>query len=106
MFTFIVEFMSVILSIGCVWHSARYHGRAFAQQWFIAGYLFAIIRETVAQVVFEMQSYAPSILRIGAAPALISLLWPSLFYVAYHFARQFTASKNAALSTAKDHAPI
>lgn len=96
MFTFIVEFMSVVLSIGCVWHSTRYHGRAFAQQWFIAGYLFAIIRETVSQVVFGMQSYAPSILRIGAVPALVSLLWPSLFYTAYHFARRFTASQNYA----------
>lgn len=94
MFTFIVEFISLVLFIGCLWHSVRYRGRAFAQQWFIAGYLFAIIRETVSQVVFETPSYAPSILRIGAAPALVSLLWASLFYLAYHFARRFTTSKN------------
>ncbi len=106
MFTFIVEFMSLVLFIGCLWHSARYRGRAFAQQWFITGYLFAIIRETVSQVVFEMPSYAPSILRIGAAPALVSLLWASLFYLAYHFARRFTASENAVPSAAKDYARV
>jgi hypothetical protein len=91
-FTFIVEFLAVILFAGCVWHATRFEGRAFVEQWFLSGFLYFIIRETINQVVLQMYVYAPAILRIGAAPALIGFLWISVFYLAYQFARRFTRS--------------
>ena len=92
MFTFIVELLSIILFVGCVWHAARYESRAFAQVWFIGAYLYFFIRETIMQVWVQMYIYAPSIVRLGAAPLTLGLLWGSVFYLAYHFARRFTAS--------------
>ncbi len=89
MYTSIIEFIAIVLFIGCFWHATRHEGRAFAQQWFVAGYLAALIRETLDQVMLQMYVYAPSVLRIGSAPALITLLWASVFYLAYRFARRF-----------------
>ena len=89
MFTSIIEFTSLVLFIGCFWHAAHYNGRAFARQWFIAGYLAAILRETILQTAFSVYFFAPTILRIGAAPALVTLLSPSIFYLAYQFALRF-----------------
>ena len=94
--TAIIEAASVVLFLGCVWHATRYEGRWFAQQWFIAGYLFGIFRETVMQVAFQMYFYAPRVLRLGAAPALISLLWGCIFYLAYVFARRLVPVKETA----------
>ncbi len=98
MLTPIIEISSVILFVGCVWHATRFEGRAFAEQWFIAGYLFALIREDIMQVAFPNYFYTPSILRLGAAPALISLLYGSLFYLSYVFSRR--------LAPATAHAPF
>ncbi len=95
MFTFLIEFLSLALFVGCVWHAARYESRAFAQQWFVGAYLYAFIRETITQVVLQTYDYAPSILRLGAAPALVGLLWGSVFYLAFQFARRFTSARNA-----------
>ncbi len=91
MLTGIIEFSSIVLFVGCVWHAIRFQGRAFAEQWFIAGYLFALIREDIMQVAFPNYFYAPSILRLGAAPALISLLYGSLFYLSYVFSRRLAS---------------
>lgn len=93
MFTGIIEFASVVLFVGSYWHAVRFQDKGFALQWFIAGYLFALIRESVMQVAFITYFYAPSTLRLGAAPALISLLWPSLAYLAYVFARRLVPPK-------------
>lgn len=93
MFTGIIEFASVVLFAGCVWHALRYQERGFAQQWFIAGYVFGLLRETIMQVVFISYYYAPGILRLGAAPALVSLLWGGIFYLAYVFTRRIVPTK-------------
>ena len=86
MYTSIIEFASIVLFVGCFFHASRYEGRGFAQQWFVAAYLFGILRETIMQVAFVSYYYAPQIIRLGAAPALLSLLWGSIFYLAYIFA--------------------
>ncbi len=96
MFTFIVEFLSLVLSVGCAWHAAHYESRAFAQQWFVGAYLYVFIRGTITQVWLQTYDYAPSIVRLGAAPAIVGLLWGSVFYLAYRFARRFTASPQLA----------
>ncbi len=100
MFTFLVEFLSLVLFVGCIWHAAHFESRAFAQQWFVAAYLYAFIRETITQVALATYAYAPSIVRLGAAPAIVGLLWGSLFYLAYQFARRFTTSPQFALVAA------
>lgn len=92
MYTSLLEFTALVLFIGCLWHAARYNGRAFAQQWFISGYLAAILRETILQTAFSVYFFAPTILRIGAAPALVTLLSPSIFYLAYQFALRLIPS--------------
>ncbi len=96
MFSYIVEFLSLALFVGCVWHAARYESRAFAQQWFVGAYLYFFIRETIMQVWVQTYIYAPSILRLGAAPLTLGLLWGSVFYLAYQFARRFTTAQNFA----------
>lgn len=96
--TAIIEFTTLVLFVGCFWHAARYESRAFAQQWFIAGYLFAIIRETVVLVVLQTYGYAPSITRLGVVPVIICLLYPSVFYLAYFIARRFTFAQGALAS--------
>jgi hypothetical protein len=88
MYSGIVQFAAVVLFLGCVWHARYSENRWFAAQWFIAGYLFGIFRETVMQVAFPTYFYDASILRLGAAPALVSLLWGSIAYLAYVFARR------------------
>jgi hypothetical protein len=98
MFTFIVEFLSLALFIGCMWHAARYESRAFAQQWFVGAYLYFFIRETIMQVWVQTYIYAPAIVRVGAAPLLLGLLWGSVFYLAYQFARRFVAVRNLMLA--------
>ncbi len=93
MYTVIIEFAAVILFAGCAWHAAKFQGSGFAQQWFVAGYLFGIIRETIMQVAFPHYFYAPSILRLGAAPALLCLLWAALPYLGYVFAARIVPSR-------------
>ncbi len=93
MFTIIIEFASVLIFLGCLVHAARYGGRGLAQQWFIAAYLFGIFRETVMQVAFEMYFYSSRLVHIGAAPALVSLLWGCIFYLAFVFARRLVPPK-------------
>jgi hypothetical protein len=89
MLTSIIEFTAIVLIVVAFWHAAKFYGLAFAQQWFIAGYLAAILRETIQQVMFGIYFFPPDAARIGAAPALITLLPPALFYVAYQFALRF-----------------
>ncbi len=96
MFTFVVEFLSLVLFVGCAWHAARYESRGFAQAWFIGAYVYAFIRETITQVALQTYAYAPEIVRLGVAQAIVALLWGSVFYLAYQFARRFTASPNFA----------
>ncbi len=89
MFTPIVEFTALVIFMASFWHAARSASHAFAQQWFTAGYLAAILRETILQTAFRIYFFAPMVLKIGAAPALITLLSPSLYYLAYQFALRF-----------------
>lgn len=91
MLTFIVEFAALVLTVATFWHAAKFYGLVYAQQWFIAGYLAAILRETIQQVMFGVYVFAPDALRIGAAPALITLLSPALFYLAYQFALRWAS---------------
>lgn len=92
--TDVLEFTSIVLFAGCLWHCARYFGGVFAQQWFIAGYFVAIMRETLMQAMVGQYIFAPTILRVGSAPALVTLLGASLTFIAFHFARRLSAIEN------------
>ena len=92
MYPSIVEFFALVLFIGGLWHAARYQGRDFAQQWFIGAYLAALIRETLNQIIFQVYIFSPDVLRIGAAPGLITLLGAGITYIAYRFALRFVAA--------------
>jgi hypothetical protein len=93
MFTYLIEFFSLLLCLGCLWHAARFEGRAFAQQWFVGAYLYVFVREVINQVVLQTYTFAPEILRIGVVPALVGLLWGAIFYLAYQFARRFISTE-------------
>lgn len=97
MSTAIIEFIAIVLFVGGYLHAARVEGRAFAQQWFTAGYLIAIIREILNQVVLQVYVFAPAMMRLGSAPVLITLLGVSVAYLAYAFAQRWVAPRQVAL---------
>lgn len=88
MYTNIIEFIALVLFAGSVWHALRFQDGLFAQQWFTAGYLAILVRETINQVVLQTYSFSPTILTLGVMPVLLALLWPSVFYLAFQFARR------------------
>ncbi len=95
MFTSIIEFIAIVLFVGGYWHAARAEGRALAQQWFTAGYLVAIIREMLNQVLFQVYVFAPAIMRLGSAPVLVTLLSISVAYLAFAFAQRWVEPRHA-----------
>lgn len=97
MYVFIIEFIAVALLIGGSWHAAHNEGRAFAQQWFVGAYLAALIRETLNQTVFQTYLFTPEAMRIGAAPALITMLGAGIGYLAFQFAQRWVDSTNPSL---------
>lgn len=97
MSTSIIELIAIVLFVGGYLHAARVEGRAFAQQWFTAGYLVAIIRELINQVIFQVYIFAPTILRLGSAPVLVTLLSVSVAYLAFAFAQRLIDPRNTAM---------
>jgi hypothetical protein len=89
MFTVIIELIAIVLLLGSIWHASHAEGRSFAQQWFTAGYLTALTREILNQVMFRVYVFAPAMLRVGSAPVLVTLLTASIAYLAYAFAKRF-----------------
>ncbi len=89
MFTVIIELIAIVLLFGSIWFAARAEGRSFAQQWFTAGYLTALTREILNQVMFRVYVFAPAMMRLGSAPVLVTLLTASIAYLAYAFAKRW-----------------
>ena len=92
MYIYIIEFTALVLLMVGSWHAAKNYGRAFAQQWFVGAYLAAFIRETLNQTVFQTYLYSSDVVRIGAAPALITMLDAGIAYLAFCFALRFVDS--------------
>ncbi len=86
MFTWVVQFLGLALFGMCLYHSWQTEGRRSAQQWFAAGYYFAILTQTLL-VQLGAISYSNEMLMFGSVPALTVLIIPSLFYLAYAFSR-------------------
>ncbi len=89
-----IQFLAVGLFAVCLYHSWRTEGRKYAQQWFVGGYLFALLRELVL-VQARLISYSDRMVQFGSAPTLTSLLIPSLFYIAYVVAQRFNPANQA-----------
>jgi len=97
--TFLIEGLAVGLTLGGLAHATRLQGGEWARQWFVGAYLAALIRETLNQVIFQIYVFPPDTLRVGAAPALITLLSGSVAYLAFQFARRFVAPTQPILFT-------
>lgn len=91
--TLVIQILALILFIACVYHSWVTEGRRAAQQWFIIGYIFAMLLINLLVTIGQVL-YAPEMLLIGAAPSLTIMLIPGVSYLAYSIARSWTdASK-------------
>lgn len=86
--TFFIQLLSVVLFAGSFFHSWRTEGPRAAQQWFFIGFIYALLLISLL-VVSGQIAYNPGLLAIGAAPSLIVMLYPALFYIAYTVARRF-----------------
>jgi hypothetical protein len=78
----------VLLFAACFIHCWRSEGQRAAQQWFLIGFIFALVILSLL-VVIQQLAYSPRFLTLGAAPSLIVMLYPVIFYFAYLIARRF-----------------
>jgi hypothetical protein len=86
--TFLAQFLAVVLFAACLWHSWNTDGRRSTWQWFIIGYIFAILFINLL-VVIQQIAYNAAFPVIGAAPSLLVLFLPSTWYLAYTIAKWF-----------------
>jgi hypothetical protein len=89
--TLLVQLFAVVLFSACLFHSWRIEGRRAAQQWFLVGYIFALLLINLL-VVSGQLAYNPAMLVIGAAPSLTIMLFPAVLYLAYSLAGRLTLS--------------
>lgn len=85
--TFIIQFMAVLSFALCLLYAWRAEGPRPAQQWFLIGYLFAVLIASLL-VVIQQIAYNANMVVFGAAPSLTVMLFPALFYVAYLLAKR------------------
>ena len=86
----------MLLFAVCLIYAWRTEGARYAQQWFLIGYIFAILLISLLVVVGERGqiAYNRNMLVFGAAPSLTVMLYPALFYVAYAIAKRFADAEN------------
>lgn len=87
---FLIQFIAVALFAACFIHSWRTEGPRAAQQWFLVGYLFALLFMSLFIVIQQIAFHA-DMLVFGAAPSLTVMLYPAVFYLAYLIAKRFVA---------------
>lgn len=85
---FIIQLAAVILFAVCFIHSWRNEGQRMAQQWFLIGYIFAVVIISLL-VVIQQIAYNPNMLVFGAVPSLVVMMIPGVFYIAYSIAKRF-----------------
>lgn len=86
--TLAAQFLAVTLFAACLFHAWNTEGRRAAQQWFLIGYLFALVLVNLL-VVIEQIAYNLALVVIGAAPSLVIMFYPALWYLAYSLAKFF-----------------
>lgn len=94
--TFFIQLFAILLFAACFLHSWRNEGQRAAQQWFLIGYLYAVLLISLLVVVGEVGqiAYSPSMVVFGAAPSLTAMLFPALFYIGYATAKRFVEPTN------------
>ena len=83
---FLVQVVAVALFAVTFIHSWRTEGQRAATQWFLIGYLFALVFVSLL-VVIQQIAYNADMLIFGAVPSLTIMLLPAVFYIAYAIAR-------------------
>lgn len=86
--TWAAQFLAIALFAACLFHAWNTEGRRAAQQWFLIGYLFALLLVNLL-VVIEQIAYNLALVVIGAAPSLVIMFYPALWYLAYTLAKFF-----------------
>lgn len=91
--TLTIQLIALALFGACLYHSWTTEGRRAAQQWFLVGYLFALLLINLLVVTGQI-AYNSAMLVIGAAPSLTIMLFPAVFYLAYTVAKAFVEATN------------
>lgn len=90
---FLIQLAAVIAFAVCFIHSWRTEGPRSAQQWFLVGYLFALLFLSLFIVIRQIAFNADMVV-FGAAPSLTVMLYPAAFYLAYAVAKRFVEPTN------------
>lgn len=85
---FLIQALAVLAFGVCLAHSWRTEGQRAAVQWFFIGYVYALLLISLLVVIGQI-AYSPEFLTFGAAPSLVVMLFPAVYYVAYTFAKRF-----------------
>lgn len=88
-----IQFIAVVAFAACFIHSWRTEGARAAQQWFLVGYLFALLFMALFTVIQQI-AFNADMLVFGAAPSLTVMLYPAVFYLGYTIARHFVDATN------------
>jgi hypothetical protein len=91
--TFFIQFAAVALFAVCLFYAWRAEGPRLAQQWFLIGYLFAVLIASLL-VVIQQLAFNANMVVFGAAPSLTVMLFPALFYAAYALAGRYVEVTN------------
>lgn len=92
-FVWLIQSAAVFSFAVCLLYAWRTEGPRPAQQWFLIGYLFAVLIASLL-VVIQQIAYNANMVVFGAAPSLTVMLFPALFYVAYLLAKRYVDPTN------------
>lgn len=92
--TFFIQFFGLALFVGCIAYAWRVEGPRAAQQWFLIGYIFAVLLINLLVVANLQLEYNSNMVVFGAAPSLTVMLFPAVFYIAYTIARRYVDPTN------------
>jgi len=86
--TVTIQLIALVLFGVCLYHSWVNEGRRAAPQWFLVGYIFALLLINLMVVIGQI-AYSSTMLTVGAAPSLTVMLLPAVWYLAYNLAQVF-----------------
>lgn len=85
-----IQLAAILAFAVCFFYAWRSEGARYAQQWFLIGYLYAVLLVSLLVVISQI-AYNPAMVVFGAAPSLTVMLFPAVFYLAYAVAKRFAA---------------
>lgn len=87
---FFIQLAAILSFAVCFFYAWRSEGARYAQQWFLIGYLYALLLVSLLVVISQI-AYNSAMVVFGAAPSLTVMLFPAVFYLAYAVAKRFVA---------------